>query len=1076
LATAVDCIIPERLGLCGLEVNVSSLDKTEELTMDPTAGAYRGGNNPKIPILTLAALLCDEFSIEWVLGLSDEKPSAVLALLEEAIQQNIIHRANAGSYAFTTFERRSGCLSSLSRKEKLSLRRQLAKLIRERFPDDAAILPVLAYQLREAADSLDDFQALYETGEGLRKAYFQTDALECYAKIIGGLAIHRGDEADRIFVSAVERYARLFSIHDDPKWIIGGIRSAISRAEGTGMRPFLVLLKMHLAKFEWYRGRQTAAIRQFNDGWSLAQASENPDTRWRAMTFRMFFFFWQGRYKDVVQVYDESNTTLSRYPRSKFPIMTTSLLGESLAFCGRVAEGLGMLDGLRDHCLEIGDTDILGGVLLSMTCIFLEIDRPDQALEILSGVRSSIYSKLNDFSRFLYHRNYAVSLAIKRNYAEAVQHIGKIADLGVSLFSRNIFIRSEGFIQMAVEMERDEFHRLSGQTPEQIIQSALKSRNVFERAMGHLYKARILMKQEDSPKGILSSLKQAEKWLKVSGNELQLAYTRLQIARVCLKTGDRIRGKREVHRAHRILSPISPSLIPEDLSALLDEPPIQQSTLSRILALGQEIVAIRDHREVLTRILGAIHQLTGAERGGIFLVEEGNGTQPLTLRAAKNLTSSQVARPDFQPSMDLICRTISSGTGQILKPKTDDETGSKSHDSYGLRSCICVPMVLRGDIIGALYHDNRFFDNPIKEADLEVLSFLAGQAAIALENARAYEEIQQLNRQLAAEKQYYMEKDLQRSQFKNFIGNSLAMQHVFDQISRVADQDTVVLIQGETGVGKELVARTIQNQSHRKEKAFITADCSALSETIITSELFGHERGAFTGAQSRRIGRFELAHGGTLFLDEIGNTPLDVQVRLLRVLQTREFQRVGGIETIRSDFRLITATNRDLNAEVAAGRFRADLYYRLNVFPITVPPLRERKEDIPLLALHFLRIYSTNAGKPFDGIPKPEMEKLLRYSWPGNVRELQSVIERGVILSAGPRFIVPELADSHGLTSERRMMTLAENERRHILWVLEQTGGTVGGKNGAARRLGVPDSTLFSRMKKLGIMNSRNTI
>ncbi|MCP4681200.1 MAG: sigma-54-dependent Fis family transcriptional regulator, partial [Desulfobacterales bacterium] len=243
--------------------------------------------------------------------------------------------------------------------------------------------------------------------------------------------------------------------------------------------------------------------------------------------------------------------------------------------------------------------------------------------------------------------------------------------------------------------------------------------------------------------------------------------------------------------------------------------------------------------------------------------------------------------------------------------------------------------------------------------------------------------------------------------------------------------------------------------------------------TLITSELFGHEKGAFTGAVKHRAGRFELANGGTLFLDEIGNIPMEVQNRLLRILETREFQRVGGEETIQSDFRLLTATNENLQEAVKSGRFREDLFYRLNVFPITVPPLRERKEDIPPLAYFFLKNHATRMGKPLEKISKSTMDKLLKYPWPGNVRELENVIERGAILSTGSHFSVPELLMGSVKNPQKTdNMTIEENERRHILSTLEKTGGKIQGKDGAAQLLGIHHNTLHSRMKKLGIIRN----
>lgn len=293
---------------------------------------------------------------------------------------------------------------------------------------------------------------------------------------------------------------------------------------------------------------------------------------------------------------------------------------------------------------------------------------------------------------------------------------------------------------------------------------------------------------------------------------------------------------------------------------------------------------------------------------------------------------------------------------------------------------------------------------------------------------------------------------------------------VLAQVEQVASTDTTVLILGETGVGKELVARAIHHRSARGDKPFIRVDCSILPESLVPSELFGHEKGAFTGAIRRRIGRFELADGGTIFLDEVGNLSAEVQVRLLRVLQTKEFERVGGSETFHSDFRLIAATNRKLDEEVQEGRYRADLYYRINVFPIYVPPLRGRKEDIPLLFYYFLRIYSKKMGKNIEKIAKTEMNKLVEYSWPGNVRELANIVERGTILSQGPYFKVPELIVENLRFAEREVNhTLRDNERLYIMGALQKTGWRVRGAGGAAELLGIHPSTLESRMKKLGL-------
>jgi formate hydrogenlyase transcriptional activator len=307
---------------------------------------------------------------------------------------------------------------------------------------------------------------------------------------------------------------------------------------------------------------------------------------------------------------------------------------------------------------------------------------------------------------------------------------------------------------------------------------------------------------------------------------------------------------------------------------------------------------------------------------------------------------------------------------------------------------------------------------------------------------------------------------------EEIIGASPAFKEVLRQVEVVAPTDATVLLQGETGTGKELLARTLHRLSARRDRPFIAVNCAAIPAGLLESELFGHERGAFTGALAQRLGRFELAHQGTLFLDEIGDLPLELQPKLLRVIQEREFERVGGARTRHVDVRLVAATNRDLAPLADAGQFRADLYYRLNVFPITVPPLRQRPEDIPLMVRHFVRHYARQLRKRIDTVPAEALAALTRYQWPGNVRELQNVIERAVILSPGP---VLQLAWG-ALAPQRpapgapaRVRTLEEVEREHILRVLQDVKGVVGGPHGAAARLGLRRTTLLYRMEKLGI-------
>jgi formate hydrogenlyase transcriptional activator len=357
---------------------------------------------------------------------------------------------------------------------------------------------------------------------------------------------------------------------------------------------------------------------------------------------------------------------------------------------------------------------------------------------------------------------------------------------------------------------------------------------------------------------------------------------------------------------------------------------------------------------------------------------------------------------------------------------------------------------------------------------LGVLEDIASQIALAVDNIYAYRKIRSLKDRRSSEV-LYLEDELKDRYYAEIVGESASMRAVMRQAQLVAGSDSPVLILGETGTGKELIARAVHEMSVRRNKTLVKVNCAAIPAGLLESELFGHEKGAFTGAVSRKIGRFELAHQGTIFLDEIGDMPLELQGKLLRALQEREIERLGGIRQIKVDVRIVAATNRDLEQMIADGTFRSDLFYRLNVFPILIPPLRERPDDIPPLVHHFVRMFAGQLKRDIKTIPDDTMADLVQMPWPGNIREVRNVIERAVIVSPGPELQVPLPAAKAAAPARVRATTASDGarledvEREHILRVLREAGGVVAGPRGAAARLGLKRTTLLSRMQRLGI-------
>ena len=505
--------------------------------------------------------------------------------------------------------------------------------------------------------------------------------------------------------------------------------------------------------------------------------------------------------------------------------------------------------------------------------------------------------------------------------------------------------------------------------------------------------------------------------------------------------------------------------------------------LELLLELTNHVVSNLEFRDLLRAVVTSTRRVMGCDGVGITLPD--SDTRDLRIYALDfPLKDESVKEESLVPVDDdvsaVVFRTGKSWCGSVQQAR---RLGMKDSGHPEVGTVCVLPLVSRGRVLGTFgvikYEDNAFV------GDIEFLSQIGNQVAIAVENALAFGEIRELRDQLAKEKLYLEDEIRTEMNFAQIIGNSSSLRKVLKHVETVAPTDSTVLIYGETGTGKELIARAIHDLSSRRSKPFVKLNCAAIPTGLLESELFGHEKGAFTGAIAQRIGRFEVANGGTIFLDEVGEIPLELQTKLLRVLQEREFERLGSSRTIRTDARLIAATNRDLEMMVSEQKFRSDLFFRLNVFPVYVPPLRERQGDIPLLVRHFTQQFSRRMKKVMDTIPTAAMDALCRYHWPGNIRELQNVIERAVIISAGPALSVdvsnlkfpkadPGAEKSAASTSTNGTLenVLEETERQQILKALKQSNWVVAGPNGAAAHLGMKRSTLQQRIHRLGIVRA----
>jgi formate hydrogenlyase transcriptional activator len=522
------------------------------------------------------------------------------------------------------------------------------------------------------------------------------------------------------------------------------------------------------------------------------------------------------------------------------------------------------------------------------------------------------------------------------------------------------------------------------------------------------------------------------------------------------------------------------SMVANQIAVAMDDARAQ-ARLRLLLDITNRIVTKLELRDLLREIVASIRHFMQCDSVGVALPDPEDGE--LRRYAVDHAGYEEMSVGSASEWTKTVFRT-----GKPLIA-TKDEVAADPQGAMPNMSLCLYPLIIRERVLGVLgFGSSR--ENAFTEDDLTFLGQVANQISLAVENALAYGQVSELKDKLAQENVYLESEIRSELHFEDIVGNSEQLRRVLKEIETVAPADSTVLIYGETGTGKELIARALHDLSSRKPNAFVKLNCAAIPTGLLESELFGHEKGAFTGAIMQRVGRFELANRGTIFLDEVGEIPLELQPKLLRVLQEREFERLGSTRTIRTDARLIAATNRDLKTMVEEQRFRSDLYYRLNVFPIRVPSLRERKEDIPLLVRHFVKEFSRRNQRVIDTIPSETMQALLRYHWPGNIRELQNVIERAVIISRGPVLNValaeltpdvssppvPIVTSAKSASHESLQEMLDETERNQILRALEDANGVVAGPNGAAAHLGVKRSTLQLKMQRLGIRLSRTAV
>ena len=897
-----------------------------------------------------------------------------------------------------------------------------------------------------------------------------------------------GPEQGALFVAAVMDLIPLLyhtNPYDDCSQYEKILKKASEVANNIGDKRSCTMLNLYMGWIYYHYNHQTEALDMLSLGLKEAEALGDKDILERSAPYLGMYYYIQGMFKDALPHLDRAMKNIES-ERGKIligeEVFVTSMMGLALAMLGRLHDAIGFFSY---HWRRANTSSNLNKAVTYRAML-------GAMLLITKKYKAAVFH-LEEACKEAKHVNNRQIHHIAKGSLIYIHFINGRLDMARDMIAPTLSLAFSGemihqyvsshYLEMLFEFER------LGITPHprvnfnNVITNVMTLPNVHIKGIAMRLLAKKALLENKSTSKIQSYLDESETCLSQSGNTVELAKTLIEKARLKITNGEHHQADSLLREAVDGFGDYTDAFFPKDLKAMVqnkeavDEPAYcLKFFIDRFLSVSNDMLSEEDSEEMLNRLLTFTNRLFGTERGALFMLTAKSEPR---MAASYNFSKADLSSPEYKPVLKDISKCF-----RTRKPiiKTKKQNG-KAFSIEQIQGFICIPVHAEGLMKGVLYHDSIYLDNYLKIISPWLIPPLIRQITGYVKQNMLYNTLKKERDQLLIEMRRHVEKPYDEIQFGCPIMTSLV-----SQIDTVAALDTTVLIYGETGVGKELFARRIHQMGQRRSANFEIVDLTAIPENLLESELFGYEKGAFTGADRQKQGRFELAHNGTLFLDEIGEIPLSFQVKLLRVLQEKSFVRIGGSKQIVSDFRLIASTNRNLEKEVAEGRFRQDLYFRLNVIPIKIPPLRERGDDIVLLARFFLNKYAAKHNLKKIELTAEDKDRLTQYSWPGNVRELENIIERTVILSKpGKKIlgIIDMLGESSSEPDARRFLeastkdksladypTLDDIQRQYIRLILEKTGGKKYGPSGAAKVLGLKRTTLHERMKRLGIRQS----
>jgi transcriptional regulator with GAF, ATPase, and Fis domain len=787
----------------------------------------------------------------------------------------------------------------------------------------------------------------------------------------------------------------------------------------------------------------------------------------RAAEFLGLYFYMQGLFPEAILHFERATLIFESLKGDVLHNLSAPFfLGYCATYLGEFNRAIGCLDCNWRLALERSNFAVAATIRAVLGTVLVVISKLREGFAHLEGAMADAVSLKNDLALYFARGGLAYGYFLEGRMADARLMLEKFIEGGTTSGIVRQY-SSPWYLEMLFTLDRMGYEPLKGFTFHGEMERVMKEPNIHLHGVALRLQASLAMEKKETEARIQPMLEKSEGYLIQAGDPLQLAKTRLEMARLFLRQGDQEKARVLLKKARRGLAGDTDVFFPDELRFLLES---KQSTssdalnqsdlLQRFLTMMDQLFPNMDLETIFTRTVAATNRFFKAERGALFWLDDLSG-RDLNLRAACNMTEGDIKSEDFQQYLDQIAKASNSKEPIVVRSK-DAKPGHAAS-----RAILCIPVEIQGKVKGVLYHDNSYLKDCFEELGRNQLLQLGQYVSRLVERIWNYREMTEGRNQWVTRDNMLIDSDGNQE----FCAQSPKMTELLNKLESFSSSDASVLLLGETGVGKELLARRIQRLSARADGPFVIVDATSIPETLVESELFGYEKGAFTGADRRRIGRLELAHQGTLFIDEIAELSMATQTKLLRVLQEKTYTRIGGTKTRQSDFRLITATNRDLEEEILRGNFRQDLYFRINVISLTIPPLRDRPEDIELLAEHFLAYYIKKHNRfPFK-LGAEDRKRLQAYQWPGNVRELKNVIERSVLLSGEGEFEM-NLPTPSGTEKDHPFTdypSMEELQRRYIQFIIDKTGGKIGGPDGAANLLGMKRTTLHARMKKLGL-------